>query len=100
EVVIPTKANKMIYLLAPVIALIASLTNWAIMPLNFIAIENYTNSSVSALLWFCISSFGVYAIILSGWSSNSKYAFRGARRSSAQMISYEVLFSLVILTIM
>jgi NADH-quinone oxidoreductase subunit H len=51
-------------------------------------------------LWFCISSFGVYAIILSGWSSNSKYAFLGALRSSAQMISYEVFFSLVLLTLM
>ena len=100
EVVIPTKANKLIYLLAPLIALTASLTNWSVMPLNFNAVENYTNFSISALLWFCISSFGVYAIILSGWSSNSKYAFLGALRSSAQMISYEVFFSLVLLTIM
>jgi len=100
EVVIPTKANKMIYLLAPLLALTASLTNWSIMPLNFYALENYTNFSVSALLWFCISSFGVYAIILSGWASNSKYAFLGALRSSAQMISYEVFFSLVLLTLM
>src|SRR3954469_9422965 len=69
------------------------------MPLNFYGLENYTDFSVSALLWFCISSFGVYAIILSGWSSNSKYAFIGALRSSSQMISYEVFFSLVLLTL-
>ena len=100
ETVIPTKANKLIFLLAPLLALTAALTNWSIMPLNFYALENYTNFSVSALLWFCISSFGVYAIILSGWSSNSKYAFLGSLRSSAQMISYEVFFSLVLLTLM
>jgi len=100
ETVIPTKANKLIFLLAPLLALTAALTNWSIMPLNFYALENYTNLSVSALLWFCISSFGVYAIILSGWSSNSKYAFLGSLRSSAQMISYEVFFSLVLLTLM
>lgn len=100
ETVIPTKANKLIFLLAPVLALTASLTNWSIMPLNFYALENYTNFSINARLWFCISSFGVYAIILSGWSSNSKYAFLGSLRSSAQMISYEVLFSLVLLTLM
>ena len=100
ETVIPTKANKLIFLLAPVLALTAALTNWSIMPLNFYALENYTNFSISALLWFCISSFGVYAIILSGWSSNSKYAFLGSLRSSAQMISYEVFFSLVLLTLM
>jgi NADH-quinone oxidoreductase subunit H len=100
EVVIPTKANKMIYLMAPLLALTAALANWGIMPLNFNAVENYTNFSISALLWFCISSFGVYAIVLSGWSSNSKYAFLGSLRSSAPMISYEVFFSLVLLTIM
>lgn len=100
ETVIPTKANKLIFLLAPLLALTAALTNWSIMPLNFYALENYTNFSVSSLLWFCISSFGVYAIILSGWSSNSKYAFLGSLRSSAQMISYEVFFSLVLLTLM
>lgn len=100
EVVIPTKANKLIFLLAPMLALVSSTTNWSIMPLNFYGLENYTDFSVSALLWFCISSFGVYAIILSGWSSNSKYAFLGALRSSAQMISYEVFFSLVLLTLM
>ena len=100
EVIIPSKANRLIFLLAPMLALIASITNWSIMPLNFYSLENYTDFSVSALLWFCISSFGVYAIILSGWSSNSKYAFLGALRSSAQMISYEVFFSLVLLTLM
>jgi len=100
EVIIPTKANKYIYLFAPLLALTASLTNWSIMPFNFYALENYTNFGISSMLWFCISSFGVYAIILSGWSSNSKYAFLGALRSSAQMISYEVFFSLILLTLM
>lgn len=100
EVVIPSKANKLIYLLAPMLALTASLTNWGILPLNMHALEAYTNFSVSSMLWFSVSSFGVYAIILSGWSSNSKYAFLGALRSSAQMISYEIFFSLVLLTLM
>lgn len=100
EAVVPSKANKWIFLLAPMLALTASLTNWAIMPLNFYALENYTNFSVSSMRWFAISSFGVYAIVLSGWSSNSKYSFLGALRSSAQMISYEVFFSLVRLTLM
>jgi NADH-quinone oxidoreductase subunit H len=100
EILIPTKANKIIFLLAPMLALISSITNWSVMPLNFYELENYTDFSVSALVWFSISSFGVYAIILSGWSSNSKYAFLGSLRSSAQMISYEVFFSLVLLTLM
>ena len=99
EVLVPAKASKAIYFLAPLLALTASLTNWSIMPLNFYALENFSNADISSMLWFCISSFGVYAIILSGWSSNSKYAFLGALRSSAQMISYEVFFSLVLLTL-
>jgi NADH-quinone oxidoreductase subunit H len=100
EILIPTKSNKFIYLLAPMLALVASLLNWSIMPLNFYQLENYTSFNVSSLLWFSISSFGVYAVILSGWASNSKYAFLGALRSSAQMISYEIFFSLVLLTVM
>lgn len=100
EVVLPSKANRGLFLLAPILALGAALTNWGVLPLNFYSLENYTDFSVSALLWFSISSFGVYAVIRSGWSSNSKYAFIGALRSSAQMISYEVFFSLVLLALL
>lgn len=100
ELIIPAKANKVIYLLSPVIALTIALSQWLFLPINFYPIETFASDfNVTILLWFCLSSFGVYAIIIAGWSSNSKYAFLGSIRSSAQIISYEVFFSLILLTI-
>jgi len=98
EVILPTKANKVIFILAPMITFILSLIGWAVIPFS----ETFVlaNINVGILYIFAISSLGVYGIIMAGWASNSKYAFLGAIRSSAQMISYEVSMGLVIVTVL
>lgn len=98
EVIIPDKANKVLFLLAPIITFTLALIGWAVIPFNEdFAIAPHINVGVTYLL--AASSLGVYGIIISGWSSNSKYAFLGAIRSSAQMISYEVSIGLIIITV-
>ena len=88
-------ANKFLFFFAPFLSLTLSLAQWAVLP---IGIENFiTNSSISVLIYLAIGSLGVYGIILAGWSSNSRYAFIGSIRSTAQMLSYEVCLSLLIL---
>jgi len=98
ETIIPTKANKVMFLLAPVITFALALLGWAVVPISkeFVI----ANLNVGVLYLFAISSLGVYGIIISGWASNSKYAFLGAIRSSAQMVSYEVSIGLVIITVL
>ena len=98
ETIIPTKANKIMFLLAPMITFALALLGWAVIPFS----ENFViaNLNVGVLYLFAISSLGVYGIIISGWASNSKYAFLGAIRSSAQMVSYEVSIGLVIITVL
>ena len=97
EVIIPQNANKVLFLLAPIITFTLALIGWAVIPFSeTFAIANI-NIGVTYLL--ATSSLGVYGIIISGWASNSKYAFLGAIRSSAQMISYEVSIGLIIITV-
>ncbi len=97
EVVLPSQANKFLFLLAPVITFVLALIGWAVIPFSeTFAIANI-NMGVTYLL--ATSSLGVYGIIISGWASNSKYAFLGAIRSSAQMISYEVSIGLIIISV-
>ena len=86
------------FLLAPMITFALALLGWAVIPLS----EEFViaNLNVGILYLFAISSLGVYGIIISGWASNSKYAFLGAIRSSAQMVSYEVSIGLVIITVL
>jgi len=98
ETIIPTRANKVMFLLAPMITFALALLGWAVIPLS----EDFViaNLNVGVLYLFAISSLGVYGIIISGWASNSKYAFLGAIRSSAQMVSYEVSIGLVIITVL
>ena len=98
ETIIPTKANKVMFLLAPMITFALALMGWAVIP--FSADFVIANLNVGVLYMFAISSLGVYGIIISGWASNSKYAFLGAIRSSAQMVSYEVSIGLVIITVL
>ena len=95
EPIIPLGANKFLFLLAPVIAYILALIGWAVIPLsdNFVIAD----INVGVLYILAVSSLGVYGIIIAGWASNSKYAFLGAIRSSAQMISYEVSIGLLLL---
>ncbi len=97
EVIIPANANKILFLLAPIITFTLALIGWAVIPFSekfFIA-----NINVGVTYLLATSSLGVYGIIISGWASNSKYAFLGAIRSSAQMISYEVSIGLIIITV-
>lgn len=98
EMVIPTKANKVIFILAPMMTFILSLIGWAVIPFDKGMVLADINVGVLYLL--ATSSLGVYGIIMAGWASNSKYAFLGAIRSSAQMISYEVSIGLVLVTVL
>jgi len=97
ETVLPSNANKFIFIIAPIITFIISLMGWAIIPFDKYSVLSEVN--VGVLYLFAISSLGVYGIIMSGWASNSKYAFLGALRSAAQMVSYEVSIGFIIVTI-
>ncbi|MDE2451378.1 MAG: NADH-quinone oxidoreductase subunit NuoH [Gammaproteobacteria bacterium] len=88
EVVIPTNANKLIFWVAPMIALIPAFAAWAVIPLSPDLVISKANAGLLYLL--ALSSMGVYGVILAGWSANSKYAFLGALRSAAQMVAYEI----------
>ena len=94
EVVIPTGSDKSVFLLAPMFAFAPALAAWAVVPFNDTLV--LANVNASLLYIMSITSIGVYGIILSGWASNSKYAFLGGMRSAAQMISYEVAMGLAL----
>jgi len=98
EPIIPSGANKGVFLLAPLVAVTLALATWAVIPLN----EGWViaNINVGILYVFAISSLEVYGVIMSGWASNSKYPFLGALRSAAQMVSYEVSIGFVIVTVL
>jgi NADH-quinone oxidoreductase subunit H len=98
EIIVPTKANKVVFIIAPMITFILSLIGWAVIPFSKELV--IANINVGVLYVLAVSSLGVYGIIMAGWASNSKYAFLGAIRSSAQMISYEVSMGLVIVTVL
>jgi NADH-quinone oxidoreductase subunit H len=98
EIIIPNLSNKKLFLLAPFLTLVLSFSAWAGIPLSF---ESYIiDLNLSLLYILVISAFGVYGIMLAGWSSNSKYALLGGLRSISQMISYEVSISLIIIPIL
>jgi len=98
EPVLPSNANIVIFLLAPVLTFMLSLISWAVIPFGYGVVLSDLN--VGVLYLFAISSLGVYGIITAGWSSNSKYAFLGCLRSAAQMVSYEVSIGLIIITVL
>jgi NADH-quinone oxidoreductase subunit H len=98
EPIIPSGANKFLFLLAPVITYVLALVAWAVIPLSETFVIADVNLGVLYLL--AISSLGVYGVIMAGWASNSKYAFLGAIRSAAQMISYEVSMGVIIVTVL
>lgn len=98
ETILPSIANRIIFLIAPVITLALSLMSWAVLPLDIGLVISDINLGI--LYIFAVSSLGVYGIIISGWSSNSRYAFLGALRSSAQMVSYEVSIGLIIISVL
>ena len=88
EITIPAGANQFLFLFAPVIGIAAALAAWAVIPFSDTLV--LANINVGLLYVLAISSMGVYGIIIAGWASNSKYAFLGAMRSAAQMVSYEI----------
>ena len=98
ETIFPTVSNKIVFLLAPMIAFSLSIAAWAVIPIS----DGWviSNINVGILYLFAVSSLSVYGIIMAGWASNSKYAFMGALRSAAQMVSYEVSIGLVIVTVL
>ena len=98
EVIIPSSANKVIFILAPIVTMTLALVSWAVIP--FSATQVIANINVGILYLFAVSSLGVYGIIMGGWASNSKYPFLGAIRSAAQMISYEVSIGVIIINVL
>jgi NADH-quinone oxidoreductase subunit H len=98
ETVIPSGANPVVFVAAPILTFALSLMAWAVIPFdNGVVIANI---NVGILYLFAISSLGVYGVVMAGWASNSKYAFLGALRSAAQMVSYEVSMGFVIVTVL
>jgi NADH-quinone oxidoreductase subunit H len=98
ETVIPTGANRLLFLMAPMLTFALALIAWAVIPFGDGLV--LADINVGILYLFAISSLGVYGIIIAGWASNSKYAFLGALRSAAQMVSYEVSIGFVIITVL
>lgn len=97
ETVLPSNADTFLFIIAPILTFFLSLISWVIIPFGFGMF--YTELNIGLLYLLAISSLGVYGIIIAGWSSNSKYSFLGALRSSAQMISYELTIGFSILSV-
>ena len=98
ETIIPSNANTIIFILAPIITFLLALLGWAVIPFGEGMV--FADLNVGILYLFAISSLGVYGIICAGWASNSKYAFLGALRSAAQMVSYEVSMGVIIICVL
>jgi len=98
EIIIPASANKVIFILAPIVTMTLALVAWAVIPFSESLVLSDIN--VGILYLFAISSLGVYGIIMGGWASNSKYPFLGAIRSAAQMVSYEVSIGVIIINVL
>ena len=98
EIIVPASANKVIFILAPIVTMTLALAAWAVIPFSESLILSDIN--VGILYLFAISSLGVYGIIMGGWASNSKYPFLGAIRSAAQMVSYEVSIGIIIINVL
>ena len=98
EIIIPASANKIVFVLAPIITMTLALVAWAVIPMS----EEFVlaDINVGILYLFAVSSLGVYGIIMGGWASNSKYPFLGAIRSAAQMVSYEVSIGIIIINVL
>ena len=98
EIIIPASANKIIFILAPIVTMTLALIAWAVIPFSEELV--LSNINVGILYLFAISSLGVYGIIMGGWASNSKYPFLGSIRSAAQMVSYEVSIGIIIVNVL
>nr|YP_009511829.1 NADH dehydrogenase subunit 1 [Gracilaria ferox]YP_010199624.1 NADH dehydrogenase subunit 1 [Gracilaria cervicornis]AXI97706.1 NADH dehydrogenase subunit 1 [Gracilaria ferox]UAD89482.1 NADH dehydrogenase subunit 1 [Gracilaria cervicornis] len=98
ETVLPSSANLSMFTLAPILTFLLALVAWCVLPFGEGMV--YSDINMGMLYLLAISSLGVYGIIISGWSSNSKYAFLGALRSAAQMVSYEVSIGLILINVL
>ncbi len=98
EIIIPASANKVVFILAPIVTMTLALVAWAVIPMSEDIVLSDIN--VGILYLFAVSSLGVYGIIMGGWASNSKYPFLGAIRSAAQMVSYEVSIGIIIINVL
>lgn len=98
ETIIPTQANRVLFVLAPMITFTLSIAAWSVIPVNYQWV--FADINVGILYLFAISSMGVYGVIMAGWASNSRYAFLGGLRSASQMVSYEVSMGLVIVCVL
>lgn len=98
EPILPTGASKVVFLVAPMLTLTLSLIAWAVIPVGEGMV--ISNINVGVLYLFAVSSMGVYGVVMAGWASNSRYAFLGALRSAAQMVSYEVSMGFVLITVL
>ena len=98
EIITPLRSNKILFFIAPITNLMPSLSSWAIIPFD----KNIVLSDINAgiLYFISITSLGIYGIIIAGWSSNSKYAFLGSMRAAAQMMSYELTISFIMISIL
>jgi NADH-quinone oxidoreductase subunit H len=98
ETILPAGANKVVFVMGPMVVFILGLIGWAVIPVD----EGWVlaDINVGILYLFAISSLGVYGVLMAGWASNSKYPFLGALRSAAQMVSYEVSMGFVIITVL
>ena len=97
ETLLPTEVSKIVFIIAPMLTFMLAMIGWAVVPMSGDWV--IANINVGVLYLFAISSLGVYGIIMAGWASNSKYAFLGAIRSAAQMVSYEVSIGFVLITV-
>ena len=97
ETILPSTANTVLFVIAPILSFMLSLVGWAVIPFG----ETFVlaDINVGVLYLFAVSSLGVYGIIMSGWASNSKYAFLGGLRSAAQMVSYEVSIGFILIAV-
>ncbi|NMM36087.1 MAG: NADH-quinone oxidoreductase subunit NuoH [Glaciimonas sp.] len=98
EIIVPAKANKMLFVIAPIMTIMPALAAWAVIPFGPEAV--LANVNAGLLFVMAITSLEVYGVIIAGWASNSKYAFLGAMRASAQMISYEIAMGFVLVTVL
>tara|TARA_X000000368_G_scaffold416457_1_gene410419 strand:+ start:546 stop:1526 length:981 start_codon:yes stop_codon:yes gene_type:complete len=98
ETIFPNNCNKFLFVFSPILTFALALLGWAVIPIDFKIV--LANINVGIMYVFAISSLGIYGIIVAGWSSNSRYAFLGALRSAAQMISYEVAIGLIIISVL
>jgi NADH-quinone oxidoreductase subunit H len=98
EIIVPSGSNKFLFVIAPIITLMTALAAWAVVPFNAELVLSNANAGLLYIL--AMTSVGVYGVIIAGWASNSKYAFLGALRSAAQIVSYEIAMGFALVTVL